>query len=87
MSLFAFAFIFQFNFIFPLLIQLAAVFLISNTSGMILSVAGPIKDIMVIITSATAFGSPVSNIQVQFSQYCCSNFALISQNYRSVDFL
>lgn len=31
---------------------------------MILSVAGPIKDILVIITSATAFGSPVTSIQV-----------------------
>lgn len=44
--------------------QVAAVFLISVGSGLILTLAGVLKDILLISGSVLAFGSPITGMQV-----------------------
>lgn len=44
--------------------QVAAVFLISVGSGLILTLAGVLKDILLISGSVLAFGSPITGLQV-----------------------
>jgi hypothetical protein len=44
--------------------QLAVLFLISNTSAVVMSISGPLKDIIIVITSVIAFNTPVTLMQV-----------------------
>lgn len=44
-------------------VNFSAVFVISCTSGMVMSVCGPFKDILVILSSSVIFGAPITSIQ------------------------
>eukprot|EP01038_Epipyxis_sp_PR26KG_P011340 gene11340-15205_t len=45
-------------------LQLSVLLLISNTSAMVMSLAGPVKDIIMIVCSVLIFNSPVTLLQV-----------------------
>ena len=45
-------------------LNIAVIYLVSSTSGMVLTVSGPIKDIMIVMLSVAIFGAPVTGLQV-----------------------
>lgn len=46
-------------------LNIAVIYLVSTTSGMVISISGPIKDIAIVAISVMVFGAPVSNMQVK----------------------
>eukprot|EP01034_Spumella_vulgaris_P029308 gene29308-36334_t len=55
-------------------LNLAVLFLISNTSAVVMSVSGPIKDILIVISSVVFFHAPVT--MLQFVGFSISLFGL-----------
>ena len=45
-------------------LNIAVIYLISSTSGMVLTVSGPMKDILIVMMSVAIFGAPVTGLQV-----------------------
>lgn len=45
-------------------LNVAVIYLVSNTSAVVMSVSGPLKDIMIVMISVWIFGAPISNMQV-----------------------
>jgi len=54
-------------------LNLAVMYVVSTTSGMIMSICGPIKDISIVFVSVLVFATPVSGLQVQ----CASLIVLL----------
>ena len=46
-------------------LNIAVIYLVSNTSAMVMSISGPIKDIMIVMISVTIFNSPITILQVR----------------------
>jgi hypothetical protein len=44
----------------------AVIYLVGSTSGMVMSISGPIKDITIVLISVCVFGAPVTALQVIF---------------------
>ena len=47
-------------------LNVAVIYLVGSTSSMVLSISGPLKDILIVLISVAVFSSPVSLLQV-----CC----------------
>jgi hypothetical protein len=41
-------------------LNIAVIYLVSSTSAMVMSISGPIKDIMIVMISVLVFGAPVT---------------------------
>lgn len=46
-------------------LNIAVIYLVSSTSAMVMSVSGPIKDIMIVMISVMVFSAPLTGLQVQ----------------------
>ena len=46
-------------------LNIAVIYLVSNTSAMVISISGPIKDIMLVMISVLIFQAPITNTQVE----------------------
>lgn len=50
-------------------LNIAVIYLVSSTSGMVMSISGPIKDITIVMSSVIIFGAPITMLQVHQAPY------------------
>lgn len=46
-------------------LNVAVIYLVSNTSAVVMSVSGPLKDILVVLISVLVFQAPITALQVR----------------------